>query len=89
MYRFLPSLAKAAEKIGIRATLANDIALDEHKLDTLQDNLDAFNLVHNSANGRIRVNMGIEWLPLSDEKLLRDTKAIMDKTGMGLHIHLK
>ncbi|MFT4044721.1 MAG: amidohydrolase family protein, partial [Gordonia sp. (in: high G+C Gram-positive bacteria)] len=40
MYRRLDALADAAEEIGIRAVLSNDIALAEHRLDTLQDNVD-------------------------------------------------
>ena len=38
MYRRLEALADAAEKIGIRAVLSNDVATDEHDLDTLADN---------------------------------------------------
>ena len=38
MYRQLGALAEAAEKIGIRAVLSNDVATDEHNLDTLADN---------------------------------------------------
>ena len=41
MYRRLPDLGRAAADIGIRAVLSNDVALDEHDLDTLQDNKDA------------------------------------------------
>ena len=35
MYRRLDALAPAAERIGIRAVLSNDVATDEHRLDTL------------------------------------------------------
>jgi 5-methylthioadenosine/S-adenosylhomocysteine deaminase len=42
MYRRVPDLARAAVDIGIRAVLSNDVALDEHNLDTLQDNKDAY-----------------------------------------------
>ena len=38
MYRQLGGLARAAEEIGIRAVLSNDVADDEHNLDTLEDN---------------------------------------------------
>ena len=38
MYRQLGGLARAAEEIGIRAVLSNDVADDEHDLDTLEDN---------------------------------------------------
>src|SRR5579863_9313417 len=55
MYRRVPDLARAAADIGIRAVLSNDVALDEHNLDTLQDNKDAFDAVHGAADGRIQV----------------------------------
>src|SRR5882757_6534333 len=42
MYRQLEALGDAAEKIGIRAVLSNDVATDEHDLDTLADNERAF-----------------------------------------------
>src|SRR6188472_199876 len=38
MYRQLEALGDAAEEIGIRAVLCNDVAIDEEELDTLADN---------------------------------------------------
>ena len=63
MYRRLEALADAAEKIGIRAVLSNDVACDEHDLDTLADNEQAFREKNGSANGRVKILIGIEWLP--------------------------
>src|SRR5258707_5698148 len=63
MYRQLGALAKAAEEIGIRAVLSNDVATDEHDLDTLADNAEAFKTIDGDANGRSQVRGGIEWLP--------------------------
>jgi 5-methylthioadenosine/S-adenosylhomocysteine deaminase len=88
MYRQLGALAKAAEEIGIRAVLSNDVATDEHDLDTLADNEQAFKTSHGAANGRIEVRVGIEWLPLASEELLRDARALADELGTGIHIHL-
>jgi 5-methylthioadenosine/S-adenosylhomocysteine deaminase len=88
MYRRLPDLGRAASDIGIRAVLSNDVALDEHKLDTLQDNKDAYDAVHGSAGGRIEVYVGIEWLPLASPELLRDARALADDLGTGIHVHL-
>ncbi|HEX3713563.1 MAG TPA: amidohydrolase [Trebonia sp.] len=88
MYRRLPDLARAATDIGIRAVLSNDVALPEHNLDTLQDNKDAYDAVHGSANGRIEVYVGIEWLPLASPELLRDARALADDLGTGIHVHL-
>jgi 5-methylthioadenosine/S-adenosylhomocysteine deaminase len=88
MYRKLGALADAAEEIGIRAVLSNDIADAEHNLDTLEDAKEAHQAKHGAANGRIEVYVGIEWLPLASEQLLRDARALADDLGTGVHIHL-
>ena len=88
MYRRLEGLAAAAEEIGIRAVLSNDIADPEHGLDTLEDAQAAHASRHGSANGRIEVAVGIEWLPLASEGLLRDARALADDLGILFHIHL-
>ncbi|MBN9608168.1 MAG: amidohydrolase [Actinobacteria bacterium] len=88
MYRRLPDLARAAQDIGIRAVLSNDVALDEHNIDTLDDNRAAYQEVHGLANGRVEVYVGIEWLPLADPELLQDARALANELGTGIHIHL-
>ena len=88
MYRQLEALGDAAEKIGIRAVLSNDVATDEHDLDTLADNEQAFRAKNGAANGRVKVLVGIEWLPLASEELLRDARALANELGTGIHIHL-
>jgi 5-methylthioadenosine/S-adenosylhomocysteine deaminase len=88
MYRQLPALADAAAEIGIRAVLSNDVADPEHRLDTLEDNKEAFQAKHGTADGRVEVYVGIEWLPLASEELLRDARALADELGTGIHIHL-
>ena len=81
MYRQLDGLADAAEEIGIRAVLANDVALKEFNLDTLEDNLAAFHKHHGRANGRIEVWFGIEWLPLADLEMLKRTRKLANELG--------
>ena len=88
MYRKLDALADAADEIGIRAVLSNDVADDEHNLDTLDDNKAAFQAKHGAGNGRVEVYIGIEWLPLASEELLRDARVLADELGTGIHIHL-
>jgi 5-methylthioadenosine/S-adenosylhomocysteine deaminase len=88
MYRQLAALGDAAEEIGIRAVLSNDVADPEHNLDTLEDNREAFQAKHGAAGGRIEVYVGIEWLPLASEELLRDARLLADELGTGIHIHL-
>jgi 5-methylthioadenosine/S-adenosylhomocysteine deaminase len=88
MYRQLGGLARAAEEIGIRAVLSNDVADDEHNLDTLEDNKAAYEQSNGAANGRIEVYIGIEWLPLASEGLLKDARMLADELNTGIHIHL-
>lgn len=88
MYRQLGALGQAAEDIGIRAVLANDVALPEHDLDTLEDNLRSYEQSHGKGDGRVEVYVGIEWLPLASPELLRDARQLADQLGTGIHIHL-
>jgi len=88
MYRRLDALAAAAEQVGIRAVLSSDVADDEHDLDTLADNQRAYRNNHGKAGGRIEVSVGIEWLPLASQGLLRDAAALAGELGTGIHIHL-
>jgi 5-methylthioadenosine/S-adenosylhomocysteine deaminase len=88
MYRQLIAVADAAQEIGIRAVLSNDIADAEHHLDTLEDAKEVHQARHGAANGRIEVYVGIEWLPLASEELLRDARLLADDLGTGIHIHL-
>ncbi len=88
MYRQLEALGDAAEEIGIRAVLCNDVATDEHDLDSLADNAAAYRARHGAAGGRIEVRVGIEWLPLASRELLRGARELADELGTGIHIHL-
>src|SRR3954462_2827860 len=62
LYRPVRGLARAAEEIGIRGVVSNDVADDERELDALEDNRVAHEHSHGGANGRIEVYIGIEWL---------------------------
>lgn len=68
--------------------LSNDIALPEHKLDSVADNIAAFYECDGTGEGRIKVWMGLEWMPLSDPKLLGEILAAKNELGCGVHIHL-
>jgi 5-methylthioadenosine/S-adenosylhomocysteine deaminase len=59
MYRHLDSLASAALQTGIRAVISNNIALPEHMLDSVDDNVQAFKRNNNLGNGRIKVWLGL------------------------------
>src|SRR2546430_10323592 len=73
MYRQLTALADAAEEIGIRAVLSNDVADAEPNPDTLEDNKEAFQARNGATDGRIEVYVGIAWLPLASQEPLRDS----------------
>jgi 5-methylthioadenosine/S-adenosylhomocysteine deaminase len=88
MYRHLNSLGSAAIQTGIRAVLSNDIALPEHMLDSVSDNIAAFKNNNNLDNGRIKVWLGLEWMPLSNESLLSEIAQAKRDLGTGVHIHL-
>ncbi len=88
MYRQLPALRDAAVEIGIRAVLSNDVADDEHDLDTLADNEASFVECHGSGDGRVEVLVGIEWLPIASWDLLVGARELADRLGTGIHIHL-
>ncbi|KAH8745155.1 n-ethylammeline chlorohydrolase [Hyaloscypha sp. PMI_1271] len=88
MYRHLDSLASAALQTGIRAVISNNIALPEHMLDSVDDNVQAFKRNNNLGNGRIKVWLGLEWMPLSDGPLLAEIGRVKKELGTGVHIHL-
>jgi 5-methylthioadenosine/S-adenosylhomocysteine deaminase len=88
MYRHLDSLASAALETGIRAVISKDIALPEHNLDSVEDNVQAFKRNNNLGDGRIKVWLGLEWMPLSDGPLLAEIGRMKKELGTGVHIHL-
>jgi 5-methylthioadenosine/S-adenosylhomocysteine deaminase len=87
-YRQMISCAKAAEEIGIRAVLSCDVAVDDERLDTLQDNERLYREKNGSGDGRVSVFFGIEWLPIASEELLIKTRELANKYKTGIHIHL-
>lgn len=88
MYRFVGSLADAASTIGMRAVLSNEVALEEHKLDSIHDNEESYLQNDGRDDGRIRVWMGHEWMCTSNLELMADVGRMMKKLDTGLHIHL-
>ena len=88
MYRHLDSLASAAVQTGIRAVISNDVALPEHALDSVEDNVAAYHRNHGKGDGRVKVWLGLEWLPLSDAPLLAKIGRMKKELNTGVHIHL-
>ena len=85
MYRQLGGLAKAAEEIGIRAVLSNDVADDEHDLDTLDDNKLAYEQSNGAANGRIEVYIGPK-RPTPSQRCLRSNMLLPNCGNRGASV---
>ena len=88
MFRHVESLARAARDVGIRATLSSLVARPEDGLDVLEDNQAAFHACKRQFDDRIRVVVGIEWIPLATSGLLRAAAGLAADLGTGVHIHL-
>ena len=89
MFRHVESLARAAMDVGIRATLSSLVARPEDGLDVLEDNRVAFHACNDGrADDRVRVVVGIEWIPLATPGLLSDAADLAADLGTGMHIHL-
>ena len=86
MYVLTAARARAANDIGLRAVLSNEIATPETGIDTVATNIEAFSAVH--GQGLVRVWFGVEWLPCADEQVLREVRAAATELGTGIHIHL-
>jgi 5-methylthioadenosine/S-adenosylhomocysteine deaminase len=87
MYIKLIALADAAEDVGIRAILSSEMG-DLYKGDSLEDNERAFLERHNSADGRVKVWFGVEWIPMSTSEFLEKVRDLAQKYKTGIHIHL-
>ena len=88
MYIRLEDCARAAEGIGVRAVLSSTTADLAKGLESLEDNERAFKLKNGSANGRINVWFGIEWIPICSEDFIRKAREFANKYKTGIHIHL-
>ena len=88
MFRHVESLARAARTVGIRATLSSLVARPEDGLDVLEDNRFAFNACAGELDDRVRVAVGVEWIPLATADILRDAASMAADLDTGLHIHL-
>lgn len=88
MYIKLPSLADAAEKVGIRAVLSSEGADLVPGQESLEDNERALLERNNSAGGRITFRFGVEWVPVCSEGYIRRCRELADKYGVGIHVHL-
>ncbi|MEM3452802.1 MAG: amidohydrolase, partial [Candidatus Hadarchaeum sp.] len=87
MYIKLQSCAKAAEKVGIKSVLSSTTADLVEGLESLDDNEKAIREIK-STSGRVKVWLGVEWLPLCSDEFLQRTRELADRYKTGIHIHL-
>lgn len=86
MYVRTAARARAANDIGLRAVLSNEIATPETGIDTVASNIEAFHAAN--GDGLARVWFGVEWLPCATPELLREVREAATELGTGIHIHL-
>jgi len=87
MYIKLADCARAAEKLGIRSVLSSTATDMLKGLESLEDNERAFRTIR-SPSGRVKVWMGVEWLPISSDEFLFKAREFADKYKTGIHVHL-
>jgi 5-methylthioadenosine/S-adenosylhomocysteine deaminase len=87
MYSHITSCADAATDVGVRAVISTE-ALDLAVGETLEDNERAFCERHNSANGRVKIWFGAEWVPVCSPEFLTKARELANKYKTGIHIHL-
>jgi len=89
MYVLTGARARAARDIGLRTVLSNEIATPETGIDTVEDNIAAFEAFHDgSPDSLTRVWFGVEWLPCASPELLLAVREAATGLGTGIHIHL-
>ncbi len=87
MWRFMEGSARAAEQIGIRATLAPYTADRYGWFDTLETNRRLLETHRSVANGRIRAWVGLEHMFYCSPEMFRGAAALAEEFDVGVHTH--
>jgi len=87
IYWRIIQLADAAKDTGIRAVISSE-ALDLVESETIEDNEKAFLARNGTANGRVKIWFGIEWLPVCSTEMVMKARELANKYDTGVHIHL-
>lgn len=87
MWRFMEGSARAAESIGIRATLAPYTADKYGWFETLETNRALLETHRNVADGRVRAWVGLEHMFYCSPEMFRDAAALAAEYDVGLHTH--
>ncbi len=92
MYYCAPDRARAVEKSGLKANLCEGLLAFEPKhyseYPICAQNEEYVRTLHNSANGRIRIDYNIHAEYTSNELVCRDIVEILKGNGLRLHLHL-
>ena len=87
IYWRIIQLADAAKDTGIRAVISSE-ALDLAPSETIEDNEKGFLARNNSADGRVKIWFGIEWLPVCSTEMVMKARELANKYKTGIHVHL-
>ncbi|MCI8995484.1 MAG: amidohydrolase [Lachnospiraceae bacterium] len=95
--QFVSGMARAIEKAGIRAELANSVmdcgeGLPQNWQRSTKEELDRqvedIKRFHGTADGRIQVWFGVRTIFNATDQLLQQTKELADKYKVGIHMHV-
>ena len=87
MWRHMEGSARAAEAIGIRATLAPYTADRYDYFETLETNRRLLETHRTAANGRVRTWVGLEHIFYCSAEMFRSAAALADEFATGIHTH--
>jgi 5-methylthioadenosine/S-adenosylhomocysteine deaminase len=89
MWRFMEGSARAAEQVGIRATLVPYLADKEgfDYFETLESNRRLLETHREAADGRVRAWVGLEHLQYCTPAAFRDAIVLAEQFDTGLHTH--
>lgn len=87
-YRHIDMCAKAAQDLGLRAVISAEMADKVPGQESIEDNEKGYHNFHGSANDRIRIWFGIEWIPVNSPESIVKVRELATKYKTGVHVHL-
>ena len=87
MWRHMEGSARAADEIGIRATLAPYTADLYDYFETLESNRRLLESHLVASDGRVRTWVGLEHIFYCSPQMFRDAAALAEQYGTGIHTH--
>ncbi|MDY7102463.1 MAG: amidohydrolase [Actinomycetota bacterium] len=87
MWRHMEGSARAADTLGIRATLAPYTADRYDYFESLESNRRLLETHRTAAGGRVRTWVGLEHLFYCSEQMFRDAAELAREFDTGIHVH--